>query len=275
MNANAKEKIDESTYFIPECDIEQQRLRILHEVFLPPATRYIREALSRSNAHDLSIADIGCGTGQMTKWMEDNIKNARITAMDLSASQINTARVICKSPNTSFLQFNIIEDNNVEQYDLVYCRFLLHHLPDPKIGLQKLIEMTKSGGSLVIGEPILQGKWCQPECSSYYELYNKLAKKNAEHHWAPDYGNKLLTDLQGFSNVKLIDCEQYRPILRTPEHKAHHSILLEIFKDEFISSGLMTTDEVIEHQEELEKIKISDKYTTDLFGLAIFLIEKL
>lgn len=50
-------------YFVPPGDKELERLEILHNVFLEPTTRYLTlSGLEQAS----SIADIGCGTGEMT-----------------------------------------------------------------------------------------------------------------------------------------------------------------------------------------------------------------
>lgn len=85
-----------------------------------------------------TILDIGCGSGVMTCWMAKQIDpTAKIIAIENDSNQLNAAKRNAEKlaiKNIEFLLCSVYEIDSVQQkFDFVYCRFVLHHLHEPKL----------------------------------------------------------------------------------------------------------------------------------------------
>lgn len=101
------------------------------------------------------IAVLGCGTGDSVLCLAlqcklYGLKNYVIDAYDLSKESLD----ICKErlihfdclENVNLLEENILEIKKTSYYDYVNSIGVLHHLPDPVIGLQKVQVILKPEG---------------------------------------------------------------------------------------------------------------------------------
>jgi ubiquinone/menaquinone biosynthesis C-methylase UbiE len=93
------------------------------------------------------ILDNGCGVGQLSKFFpaED------IVGYDISQGMLDKAK--------NKLQYLIQGDSQLlpfrdEVFDIVVCRSLLHHLPNPHTALLEMNRVLKPHGELVLTEPI-------------------------------------------------------------------------------------------------------------------------
>ena len=224
------------------------------------------------------VADVGCGIGKMTKWLSENI-NGSVIGFDNDQKQLAKANLDIDPSsrlNMKFEFLDILDDAQYcDKFDVVYCRFLLHHLSNPMQGLSNLIKMSKTGGKIVIGEPIMDGRWIHPSCDEYYEIYDLHLKNQSNHVWDPNYGKRLLADIYSFANIKVVDCEQFRPILSTEEFKRHHVLVLDIFGAEFVKNGLITAQRLSALKSKAIKIANDHRYVTDLFGVVLVCLEKI
>lgn len=266
-------------YFMPSSAEETERLSILHKVFFEPTKRFLSLTGILDNNHsNILVADVGCGIGKMTKWLSENV-NGSVIGFDNDEKQIAKAMSGTDQLTGLRADFEFLDIQSDVQYcnkfDLVYCRFLLHHLSNPLQGLINLVEMSKVGGKIVIGEPIMDGRWIYPNCDEYYAIYDLHLKNQSNHVWDPNYGRRLLSDVSDLDDVKVISCEQFRPILSTEEFKRHHVLVLDIFGEDFVRNGLITTQNLIELKSKSLEISKDSRYVTDLFGMVLICLEKI
>ena len=166
-------------YIIPVNDNEKKRVNIIHESFLGITKQYLYAVGLDTLNKDQLVLDMGCSTGLTTEWIAFNTK-ASLLAMDTDLEHITVAKQKFTNIEQNFnnVQFQTIdlseEHHNPVQSDLTYCRFVLHHLTQPKQGLNNLINMTIEGGQIVVGEPIMYGQWIYPEEPIFYEIWGLL-----------------------------------------------------------------------------------------------------
>ncbi|HEX3019909.1 MAG TPA: methyltransferase domain-containing protein [Chitinispirillaceae bacterium] len=110
--------------------------------------------LSLKNTEDLSMIDLGCGTGATSIFAAKRFK--KVYGVDVSDAMIKQAKskLTGKEPlniefhNAGFLSYK----HEDEPVDLLITKAAFHHLPDfwKQIALLRMNEMIKSGGILYL-----------------------------------------------------------------------------------------------------------------------------
>jgi len=99
------------------------------------------EALSGS----LRVLVAGCGTGMDAMDVALHLKNADVTAIDLSRASLSFAMRRAEEyglENLRFRQDDILEINASDgPYQVIICTGVLHHMQDPVAGLQRLVKL--------------------------------------------------------------------------------------------------------------------------------------
>jgi SAM-dependent methyltransferase len=127
------------------------RLRLLHEVYGPGTEARLADlGLSAG----MRAADIGCGTGTVARWMAARVgPRGAVAGVDLSPAQLEVAQGEAQRLGLSQLRLRHADAYDTglprENFDLVYCRFLLCHLAQPERALQELRALLKPGGTLL------------------------------------------------------------------------------------------------------------------------------
>lgn len=116
----------------------------------------------------ISILDAGCGTGSSTEYLMSHNPHADILAIDISEKALAIAKQRCEKSGVlanhlgkvEFRQMNL-EDvvNMVGEFDFINSVGVLHHLPDPIVGIKALASKLAKGGIFhifVYGE---LGRW--------------------------------------------------------------------------------------------------------------------
>jgi ubiquinone/menaquinone biosynthesis C-methylase UbiE len=93
------------------------------------------------------ILDNGCGIG----YSADFLAKEKMIGIDISKGMIEKAkkrtnRLVCA--DSQRLPFKN------ETFEVIFCRSLLHHLPNPQDGVREMKRVLKMNGELIISEPI-------------------------------------------------------------------------------------------------------------------------
>lgn len=111
---------------------------------------------------NIRILDAGCGTGVGTDYLVHLNPEARVTAVDLSPGAIAVAterlsRSCSRSGHESsqdrvtFHNLSIYDlDQILGEFEMINCVGVLHHMPDPKRGIEALARKLAPGGILHI-----------------------------------------------------------------------------------------------------------------------------
>ena len=126
---------------------ERERLALLTRIADPITTRRLT---------DLGVGpgwrclDVGAGDGSVARWLAERVGPAgRVTATDLNPRFLGGPG----RPNLEVRRHDILEDDlEAARYDLVHCRALLMHLPDPVRPLRRLVHAVRPGGWLLVEE---------------------------------------------------------------------------------------------------------------------------
>ncbi|MEO0351646.1 MAG: class I SAM-dependent methyltransferase [Cyanobacteria bacterium P01_A01_bin.15] len=111
----------------------------------------------------IKILDAGCGSGVSTEYLVHLNPQAQVTGIDLSAGTLGVARERCQrsgADRVTFQQLSIYDlDQIEEQFELINCVGVLHHMPDPIRGIQALAPKLAPGGLLHIFVYAALGRW--------------------------------------------------------------------------------------------------------------------
>ncbi len=98
------------------------------------------------------IADIGCGTGTLTRLLVDN--GYTVDGLDFSPAMIERARA--KVPEAQFVVGDASDPVlEIGSYDAVLCRHMLWALPDPTVAVARWVRLLKADGIVVL----VEGQW--------------------------------------------------------------------------------------------------------------------
>ena len=129
-------------------EFERERLGLLESVN-DPKTIYRLEALGVKEGWN--CLEAGAGTGSIAKWLANRVgPTGKVVATDIDTRFLQDLSI----QNLEVRKHDITKDNLEEgQYDLVHCRALLAHLPEPEKALERMTHALKKGGWIFVEEP--------------------------------------------------------------------------------------------------------------------------
>jgi SAM-dependent methyltransferase len=126
---------------------ERDRLALLEECY-DPATIALLEGLGVATGwHCLQV---GAGSGSIAFWLRDRVgRTGRVVAIDLDT------RFVENEPGIEPRRADVLMgDLGSDEFDLVHCRALLHHLPGRQVeAVSRMAGRMRCGGTLVADEP--------------------------------------------------------------------------------------------------------------------------
>ena len=146
---------------------EAQYYELLHpEVYGKEEQKRINSTLKKVDklvaAKHKKVLDLGAGTGNLTGKLLS--MDYRVTAIDISAEMCT---ILKKKYNTYLDAEKLIVINspieavnfNKDEFDLITCYSVLHHLPDYVGVMQKLSDFLKKGGVMYIDHEVSPFYW--------------------------------------------------------------------------------------------------------------------
>jgi SAM-dependent methyltransferase len=230
-------------YVLATGEAAAYRLRILHGLYGEGTRRVLLEAGLRRG---MRVADLGCGVGTVTALLADLVgPGGHAVGIDASAAQLAQARVLLcpRGTNTSFVEASATATGLPrESFNLVYCRLLLIHLPNPEEALREMRALLKPGGILVCEDGDLTSAGSEPPSAldAFAELWGRLGPKRGV-----DYtlGRRLfhLVRAAGFPEPQIAFNQPVRA-------RGDTKRLLELSVAEagptFVEAGLITAEEL-------------------------------
>jgi len=118
----------------------------------------VKNLIKNTNRTELTIADIGCGSGQtlryLSSWAKTQNRSVKFYGIDANAHIIEQARALSKGyDNITFIQENIFsKEFKSKRFDIITCCLTLHHFKDQEI--LKLISLlyTQSRIGVVVND---------------------------------------------------------------------------------------------------------------------------
>lgn len=183
----------------------------------------ITQSAKRIIPHAKEILDIGCGAGNYTLMMLEQVPNLNCTLLDLSKPMLNKAfeRVSSETEGrVNVIQNDIrLADFGNKKFDIILAGAVLHHLRDNndwESVFTKLYDLLNNGGCLMISDLITQDievleDYTKERYGDYLESVNgKEYRKNVlEYIEKEDSPRSLIYQLDlmnkvGFKNVDVL-----------------------------------------------------------------------
>ena len=109
--------------------------------------------LDRAIAGDATIAEVGCGTGQMALSLAR--ADRLVIAADLTRASIQTGAAAARRfglRRVRFVETDLRQSGlRAGAFDVVYCSGVIHHTPDPRASFASLASLARPGGMIVLG----------------------------------------------------------------------------------------------------------------------------
>lgn len=230
-------------YVLATGEAAAYRLRILHGLYGPGTRRVLLEAGLQPG---MRVADLGCGVGMVTAWLADFVgPDGHVVGIDASAAQLAQARerLSASSTNVRFVNASAAETRlPPESFDLVYCRFLLLHLPEPKQALREMHRLLKPNGILVCEDGDLTSSGSEPPSAlgAFADLFGRLGPLRGV-----DYtlGRRLfhLVQAAGFPTPEITFNQ---PVVARGETKRLLELSVAEAGPAFVAAGLITAEEL-------------------------------
>ncbi|PTS99584.1 trans-aconitate methyltransferase [Pedobacter sp. HMWF019] len=129
---------------------------------------------------DLKVIDLGCGTGELTRKLADQLPNSQVLGIDSSSEMLSQA-VAFSNDQVTFEQRGIEEQVKLnEKYDLVFSNAAIQWSDTHKELLPEIIGMLRPGGQLAIQIPDQTGNVLNQILD---ELVQEETYKRALNNW--------------------------------------------------------------------------------------------
>jgi SAM-dependent methyltransferase len=222
----------------------RERLRVLARL-MRASTDALLERLEVRNG--MRCLDVGCGGGDVTIELARRAgPRGSALGVDIDETKLDIARRESAERGVSNVEFKAIDlraQGAGSGFDVVYARFLLTHLDDPRHAVAQFFSHLRPGGLAILEDIDFSGHFSYPECAAlrrYQQLYCAVVRKRGGD---PDIGPRLpilLIDA-GFSEV---DLNVVQPVGIRGEVKRLNPITMESIADAVLRDGLASLDEI-------------------------------
>jgi len=97
----------------------------------------------------MSLLEVGCGTGQLTGWLLEQVRPGRVLAVDFSPKML--AHAVQKVRGADFRLADVCTDElGVAEFDLALCFHSFPHFRDPPAALRNIARALKPYARLVV-----------------------------------------------------------------------------------------------------------------------------
>jgi SAM-dependent methyltransferase len=140
-----------SRYFAQDVALEIESERLLSfQAALDPLTRRRLDFVGVGPGWQ--CLEVGAGRGSVARWLGQVVApRGRVVATDIDLRMLTHV----EGPYVQLREHDILTDDlEQDTYNLVHCRHVLMHLPDPQRALEKMVASLCPGGWLVVEEPM-------------------------------------------------------------------------------------------------------------------------
>ncbi len=230
------------TYIIRSGAAAESRLELLARICWPATEKF----LQRHGAFRGRVLDVGCGSGDVAMRMiaagADEAVGIDINAEVVASAQARTA-VSGSAATFRLAGIDDVGSADLCDFDVVYARCVLSHLPNPRAAMAALWRGVAPGGVLMIEDVEVAATWGSPPSAAlarYRELYVAAASASGA---SPAVGAELARFLHDLGATE-VEVDLTQPVLRTPADQMIHAATMDAIANPVIMRGLATAEEV-------------------------------
>jgi SAM-dependent methyltransferase len=235
---------DAGSYALATGEAAAYRLGILHDLYGPGTRRVLLESGLRRG---MRVADLGCGVGMVTALLAELVgPGGSVVGIDSSAAQLAQARdrLTKGDAHVRFVEASA-EGTGLPPgtFDLVYCRFLLLHLPEPEQALREMFTLLKPDGILVCEDGDLTASGSEPPSAldAFPDLWGRLGPKRGLDY---TFGRRLFQKVQG-AGLSRPKITFNQPVVAQGEQKRFLELSVAEAGPAFISARLITYRDLV------------------------------
>ncbi|MFM9027833.1 MAG: methyltransferase domain-containing protein [Bacteroidota bacterium] len=238
-----------NNYIIQGGEEGKSRLNVLSDV-LKSTTRSLLESVGKLSGKRL--LDIGSGGGHVSLMMSELVgPKGFVTAIDFDQEIIRLSVADAKAlgiENVAYCAMDAYALEYENEFDVAYSRFLLSHLQQPQVVLNKMARSVRSGGSVVVEDIDFSGHFCYPTSdafTAYVNYYSTVSRNNGQN---PDLGLYLQSLFNAESLLEDIRLEVIQPCFNEGRGKWMAYFTMDKIKETVIKQGLadaVTIDAVL------------------------------
>lgn len=216
----------------------------------------------------MKVLDIGCGLGTMTSWLAQQVgPQGTVVAIDNNEYQIKATLKQANSQNLSNIKTACISAYDLESlnetFDLVYCRFILHHVHRPNDVIQSVHKILNPDGIFVAEEGLVSQAFAYPFTRVWgSERWNNDPKDHETEGKSKDgnFGIKLYHSMHQTGFQKLV-ANLVQPVITSASDKKiffkNMFSAMDETKRHFLEQGHSESDWK-KHCEDIEKLAKND-----------------
>ena len=224
----------------------QQGLDMLDQLFNRSTQAFLQQSGLKPG---MRVLEIGCGIGTMSVWLAQQVgEQGRVVAIDNNQYQVKaTARAAeqLQVNNLEAIELSAYDLNRLQaDFDLVYCRFVLHHLESPTQVVQQIFDLLPKGGIYVAEEGLVSQAFVYPINESWgMERWHNDPHDHETEGVARDgnFGMKLYKTMYD-TGFRQLDTRLFQPVMQTKQQKSLFLPHLDETKRFFLESGKTEAD---------------------------------
>jgi 2-polyprenyl-3-methyl-5-hydroxy-6-metoxy-1,4-benzoquinol methylase len=151
---------------------EAERLRLMSDLLDPSSQFHLSQTAVGIGWRCL---EIGAGNGSLSHWLAQRVgPTGLVIASDIRTDLMQGIA----ASNLEVRKFDVAHDEPSDApYDLIAIRALLHHLPERRAVVSKIVRWLKPGGYLFVQEPDFYPTWTvePPSQKRFWEQFTQWA----------------------------------------------------------------------------------------------------
>lgn len=151
-----------------------------------------RQLIAAGLRSGMTAADVGCGSGAVTRIMAGQCGARRAVGIDGSADRVTEARARATGLPADFTVGDATRLPLADAaFEFTWSRFLFEYLPEPRAALAEMIRVTRPGGTVAVADLDGQITGFHPLDAEVRDGLDRLLAALAETGFDPYVGRKL------------------------------------------------------------------------------------
>lgn len=233
-------------YFVDIGEEGSEGLDLLDYCFNKTTQAFLMHAGLNSG---MTVLDIGCGSGVMTCWLAQQVgQKGRVIGIENNENQLKAAKNRAQALSLDHAEFHLCSayeiDSLHQKFDLIYCRFVLHHLHHPSEVVSKIYQALNPKGIFVSEEGIVSAAFSYPFSPAWGEDRTRLPPPWTDVEGEDRDGNigiKMFNKMYT-AGFEIMGTKIIQPLLTTREEKQLLLLGREELKKSYLAQGHSEAD---------------------------------